>query len=323
MNIKCGLFLLLISTLTALGAEEMVTKTYPVDPDLFFTGIGTMATSGDEGPFEEFGAEPFTEKAIDPNKPSNLMEMFTNYGVNFPSGSSLVYDPVTAKLILKNTQENVEAFETVFNAPNEFPRNIELNGFFISFTEDELASINNASPTTDELMTLKDEGKGKQLAPFKLVTINGVNAMVESVKEYIYPTEFTVIPSDTNAVAGVRFGVQPGAFETRELGQIINFTPTVSPDNRTINLTVLLERSELVGEKDYGFDYTDKNGNTNHVPMPQPIFQSHNVTTCAIIHDGETVVLSGGHNEADQRNMFIFLTPRLIDPDGKPLPQRK
>jgi general secretion pathway protein D len=136
--------------------------------------------------------------------------------------------------------------------------------------------------------------------------------------------------------------VTPGSFETREVGVILNATPTVGPDGYSIDLVLAPEVSELEGWINYGSTF-----GTFVFNIPQPIFNTRKVTTTIVIWDGQTVVMGGLIREqltkhkdkipllgdlpligrlfrsdgeySQKKNLMIFVTARLVDPSGKPI----
>lgn len=183
----------------------------------------------------------------------------------------------------------------------------------------------------------------------KVTTVSGNTAQIKIVREFRYPTEFTA-PVIAAGVANTGGSVQPlvtpstpGSFETREVGVLLNVTPTVGPDGYTINLTLVPEVSDFDGFIDYGGSIASGNF---IVPAPilQPVFSSRQVTTTIQIWDGQTVVLGGliredivkindkvpflgdipligrlFRSKAEtnvKRNLLIFVTANLIDPAG-------
>ena len=201
---------------------------------------------------------------------------------------------------------------------------------------------------------LEQKGNSDLLSAPRVTTINGVNAIIEVVEEIIYPTEFDVTENDIQVQDGGGDGaaaapvfvpptVIPGGFETRDVGVILNVTPTVGADNYTINLVMLPEIAELVDWVQYGTQ-VPIGDQTFIVNMPQPIFASRNITTSMIVWDGHTVVMGGLIREqlttfedkipllgdipllgrlfrsegtrSQKRNLMIFVTARLVDPAG-------
>lgn len=187
----------------------------------------------------------------------------------------------------------------------------------------------------------------------KVTTVSGNTAQIKVVREFRYPTEFTP-PTATAAAGGTTGGssvaitpATPGGFETREVGVLLNVTPTVGPDGYTINLTLVPEVSDFDGFINYGSPGSIAAGNVvvpvNFV-LNQPVFSSRQVTTTIQIWDGQTVVLGGLIREdiikindkvpflgdipllgrlfrskaesRAKRNLLIFVTANLVDPAG-------
>jgi general secretion pathway protein D len=166
------------------------------------------------------------------------------------------------------------------------------------------------------------------------------------VQEFIYPTEFSTPQAGSLGSSGT--ASIPSAFRTREVGVILNVTPTVGPDGYTINLTLVPEVSEFRGFIDYSPDPTTSSaGGTNSsvsYKIIQPLFETRNVQTSVVIWDGQTVVLGGLMREdvsklddkvpflgdipvigrlfrskvtsRSKRNLLIFVTANLVDPAG-------
>jgi general secretion pathway protein D len=180
----------------------------------------------------------------------------------------------------------------------------------------------------------------------KITTISGAQAQVRVVQEFIYPTEFSTPTAGSGGSGGT--ASIPSAFRTREVGVILNVTPTVGPDGYTINLTLVPEVSEFRGFIDYSPDPTTTAiGGTNSTvayKIIQPLFETRNVQTSVVIWDGQTVVLGGLMREdvsklddkvpflgdlpvigrlfrskvtsRSKRNLLIFVTANLVDPAG-------
>lgn len=223
-----------------------------------------------------------------------------------------------------------------------------------------ISSILTNPQLTVVLQALSQKGGTDLLSAPRVTTKTGVNAQIQVVKEIIYPTEFEVtqptVQSQGDLVTPPT--VTPGSFETREVGVILNVTPTVGPDGYTIDLTMVPEVAELVDWIQYGSEITVETGSadtetgqrqsrTYQFNIPQPVFSSRNVTTSIVIWDGQTVVMGGLMREtmvtiddkipilgdipvlgrlfrskgekSEKQNLLIFVTARLVDPAGKPI----
>ena len=188
----------------------------------------------------------------------------------------------------------------------------------------------------------------------KVTTISGSSAQMKVVQEFIYPTTYSQAQVTSSgggtgggsAAAAVTPAI-PSSFQTREIGVLLNVTPTIGADGYTINLTLIPEVSEFLGFINYGSPIGFATGNsTVTVPndIKQPLFQTRTLTTSVVIWDGQTVVLGGLVKEQSEKiddkvpflgdipflgrlfrskvtsrskqNLLIFVTANLIDPAG-------
>jgi len=219
-----------------------------------------------------------------------------------------------------------------------------------------ISSVLTNPEVTMVLQALSQKGNSDLLSAPRVTTRSGVNAQIQIVREIIYPTEFEVtqptVQSQGDLVTPPT--VTPGSFETREVGVILNVTPTVGPDGYTIDLTMVPEVAELVDWIQYGSSISIETGTvgarqqrTFQYNIPQPVFSSRNATTSIVIWDGQTVVMGGLIREelvtikdkipflgdipilgrlfrsegqkSKKSNLLIFVTARLVDPAGKPI----
>lgn len=171
----------------------------------------------------------------------------------------------------------------------------------------------------------------------KVTTINGQQAIIKDVTEYIYPLEFSVTQATFNddGDAVTPSVVTVGDFQTRKVGIVLSVTPDVGADHKTITITVMPEISDIESWINYG---------TTDVPIMVPHFETETVVTTVIINDGETVVMGGLVEESvtsyDDKipflgdipylgrmfrtkretsvktNLLIFLTAKIITPNG-------
>ena len=219
---------------------------------------------------------------------------------------------------------------------------------------DNMLTISSAM-TNPELTliihALQQKGNADLLSSPNVTTQSGQEATIKVVTEYIYPTDFQVTPITATSGGGGGFSqivggiVEPSAFETREVGVILQVLPEVSPEGQMINLTLTPQVISEPEWKDYGTEYTDAQGNTQKLPMQQPFFHSRSVSTTLSIYNGATVVLGGMITEnrvsvddkipflgdlpligrlfrskfeqTVKKNLLIFVTAKLLDPSGR------
>lgn len=185
----------------------------------------------------------------------------------------------------------------------------------------------------------------------KVITKSGSAAFIEMVKKVYYPTDWTqpTVPTgDVNSTitfSGPEFG------EPTDLGIMMWATPTVSPNNHTILLDLKPQVVDFVGWDNYSYQITQT---TQGVDTPRTIdspvkmaqISHRDVVTKVKIYDGETIVLGGTiredaiyvddsmpflsdvplfgrlfrskYQDVERKNLIIFVSARLINPDGTP-----
>jgi len=130
-------------------------------------------------------------------------------------------------------------------------------------------------------------------------------------------------------------------------GPVLDVLPVVNADGYTIQMTILPTITEFVGYDDPGqfVPQAVTGGGISIVSvLPLPHFRVRQVTTTAIVWDGQTIVLGGllsesvtkmrdnvpvlgdlplfgrfFRNESDvsqKKNLVVFVTPTIIDPAG-------
>ncbi len=422
------------------GTGRFITRFYPVDPARWTAVTGSIRPSGGglaAANADPFGAaqDPFGGGAAAPAAAGpDMKEIFTRFGMKFPQGAEIAYEPLISQLVVTLTPNQFPQFEEILEKINVAPRQVQIEARFVEVLQRDLEqlgfewilnddaevlvqggpgpvgakpriqvdkmstgftgglrffnfdAVSNAtapvprSPTGNNnflgdilsmrgvltnpelqlvVQALDQKGNSDLLSAPRVTTINGVNAIIEVVNEIIYPTEFDVTENDIEVQGAVGGGdgenpnqpvfipptVIPGGFETRNVGVILNVTPTVNADNYTINLVMLPEIAELVDWIQYGTQ-VPIGDQVFTVNMPQPVFASRNITTSMIVWDGHTVVMGGLIREdlvtfkdkvpllgdipllgrlfrsegrkSEKRNLLIFVTATLVDPAGNP-----
>ncbi len=195
---------------------------------------------------------------------------------------------------------------------------------------------------------LAQQGHADLLSAPKITTRAGQEANIRVVVEYIYPTDYDIREImgeiDGSAVVLDAFTI-PTRFEMREVGVILSVLPEVSPDGRTINLTLRPEVTDEPTWRNYGAIIRRPDGSQQETIMEQPFFPTRTLTTQISIYDGATVVMGGlitenllsvddkipllgdlpllgrlfrsSYKRSAKRNLLIFVTARLVDPAGR------
>lgn len=322
MNKATAIAFLTACIFSAAVADEgrLMLRSYPVPPDVIETAIDARTASGETGDFVDMsGARvPATPEERD----AMLMDFFRKAGVEFPEGAYVRYNPDSSRLLHMNTRRNQSLMSRLVGG-YPIPHYVQIDAVAVDLPVEVVEALvrqsAEARPAPEDILRLWREGQGRLLDSVKAVARSGVNVQVQSVWEHIYPTEYEgQDPSVTNEPVEVGAALPtPGAFETREAGAILNVTPTVGPDGRSIDITMVME---LCSEPEWG-DITvagvTARGESVRLTVPQPKFHSRNLTTSVVVDDGSTHVLGGMRNPQGDAITYVFLTATLVDSKGQ------
>ena len=307
--------MLLVAGITCLGevsaAEPMELRVYPVVPAC----VERMSLDDDaeiwlkKGDYEDYFASAL-----------NVL------GVDWPEGSSIVYVKTAGTLNVRNTPDNLAKFEKILDEFALKSFNVEIDTRFVETGRAALEAVGyfdtnrvDAAVLQERLMERQD---AKLLESVRVVTRPGEEVVGKHVKEIIYPTDFGVqlkhnIASSTNAAALLSATVEPQSFTMREIGSIVQVTPTVSD---TADLIDLEFRVDLVGEpewKDYGAKAKWEGAATYDLAMEQPLIPVRaSVDTQVSVRPGRTLVFGGATDSRranEDKFVLVFVTARLVD----------
>ena len=307
--------MLLVTGITCLGevsaAEPMELRVYPVVPAC----VERMSLDDDaeiwlkKGDYEDYFASAL-----------NVL------GVDWPEGSSIVYVKTAGTLNVRNTPDNLAKFEKILDEFALKSFNVEIDTRFVETGRAALEAVGyfdtnrvDAAVLQERLMERQD---AKLLESVRVVTRPGEEVVGKHVKEIIYPTDFGVqlkhnIASSTNAAALLSATVEPQSFTMREIGSIVQVTPTVSD---TADLIDLEFRVDLVGEpewKDYGAKAKWEGAATYDLAMEQPLIPVRaSVDTKVSVRPGRTLVFGGATDSRranEDKFVLVFVTARLVD----------
>ena len=150
-------------------------------------------------------------------------------------------------------------------------------------------------------------------------------------------------------------GSIPNFDEVTEEGIILKVTPNVDADHYTITLDMSPIIQRFVGWADYSYKVTLDSDSDNPYTvtniLKKAVIAARTVETTVSVYDGETIVLGGvisdqvdsvtdkvpvlgdvpffgrffqsQYQTKTKKNLLIFLTCRLVNPDGTPLHERK
>jgi len=154
-------------------------------------------------------------------------------------------------------------------------------------------------PLRNRLDAMIDEDKAILLETTSVIARSGQRALVESISETIYPTEFDPPQSVSNRTNGDNNKATveasaPGsklplaaAFETRNVGTTLEVDPVLGPDAVTIDLNLSPEIVFYTGHTNWG-TYLDGEAKVD-VRMPQ--FYTLKLTTQVTLQSGDYIYL--------------------------------
>lgn len=128
-------------------------------------------------------------------------------------------------------------------------------------------------------------------------------------------------------------------------GQVLDVIPYVSADGYTVQMHIVPTFTEFLGyDTDVARQFQTVVGNQPVQPTPLPRFRTRQVTTSAVVWDGQTIVLGGliaenvtksrqkvpilgdvpllgrlfrtETSSSNKKNLVVFVTPTIIDPAG-------
>ncbi|MGC3991251.1 MAG: type II and III secretion system protein [Chthoniobacteraceae bacterium] len=248
----------------------------------------------------------------------------SDFALPFATSGSRAMSEVTSGLRSGNNAISSNAIDSLLfpttGATDKAPAIFSIGGIF-------------TDPQFQVAIRALNQAKGVDLlsAP-RVTTKSGQRAVIEIIREFRYPTEFTPpqIPQNVGGGSSGSNGLgsqsiqiypitptTPTSFETRNTGVTLEVEPTVGPDGQTIDLNLVPQVVEFEGFINYGSPINTINpaalsltgslsGQSSQITLTdnvinQPIFSTRKVTTSVSIWDGQTVVLGGLMREDVQK----------------------
>lgn len=226
-------------------------------------------------------------------------------------------------------------------------------------TNDTVVSWANQDPNTGlnwsaKVHALDLADSSDILSAPRVTTLANEDAVIKMVTERYYPDEYSEPTLEMVSVQGGRnipvFQPSIPSFgDPVEEGIVLNVRPQVE-ENFTITLVMTPVIQMFVGWTDYSYEMPlEADGQTRYFPntLKKPIIEARTVETTVVSYDGETIVLGGVIRDrvsmvddqypilgdiplvgrlfqskgrgTDKTSLLIFMTSRLIKPDGSPI----
>jgi hypothetical protein len=123
------------------------------------------------------------------------------------------------------------------------------------------------------VLELAKAGKARLEILEGLTTKSGQRAIIESIDEVRYPTEFTP-PETAKGLA------TPIAWETRNVGDTLELEPVIAPDGRLCDINLVPQRVHLA-------EFRDSPEMAGALLASQPIFNTQKISTSTAVTEGE------------------------------------
>lgn len=123
------------------------------------------------------------------------------------------------------------------------------------------------------VLDLAKAGKARLQILEGLTTKGGQRAVIESIDEVRYPTEFS--PPET-----AKGQAMPTAWETRNVGDALELEPVIAPNGRTCDINLVPQHNQLA-------EFRDMPDVAGALLISQPIFNTQKITTSTTVADGE------------------------------------
>ena len=361
--------------------NTIVTRTFRVDPNTFVRSLerisglepGTVtATRGGDaksttvnGPTATTG----TNSALQLHE--LVLQFFTNAGIDLAAPKSVFFNDRNGLLMVRATLKDLEIIQQAIEVLNSAPAQVTIEARFAELKESDRGALgfnwfagiqnlalqtNNLVPSkTNELAgaitgiltesqfrtvmkALEQRGGVDILSVPRVTTLSGRPAQISALDSKSIVTGVNSKTSSDGTVTRSPV-VTPTPF-----GPMLDIIPTVSADGYSIQITVTATVTEFLGYEKPAPALQDSWDKVSKDAIPLPITRTRQVTTSAVVADGQTLVLGGlmsasvvkvkdkvpvlgdvpllgrlfrsESKTAQKKNLLIFVTPTLIDPAG-------
>lgn len=309
--------------------EPLYTRAFKLDPDEFARAVGAV------GPLDSLT-----------NAPSAVRGWFESLGVMFTPPKTVFVGGGGSRLWVRATLAELDIIENAVQVINTKPPRVRIRSKIVEMPNDQFdeflrktLSVTNkmvaftgllAEPQAKAVFETLEQQTGVDIlsAP-EVLTLIGRQAQIHIVdmKSVVTGTEPIVIN-----------GIITNVFKTEQMqvGPKLDVTPRVSSDFISIQMTLTASVTEFLGYDDPGsYVPGDQSGLNLPLPpsVPLPRFRLRQLSTNAVVLDGQTLVLGGFVSETvshypdgserkrptpemDKRRLLVFVTPTIIDESG-------
>ena len=261
--------------------------------------------------------------------------------LTWPEGSSIVSrrEGLTVYLRVTNTPDNLVKVVKYFrDRENEEPLHLlECDVRIVGAGREALKAVGfegsgHVSDAAALCKKLLDRDDVDLIDASHVVVRSGEEYVTKAVAEYIYPTEYNLrieSPISTNSQSSASANslhsqncalsaVEPTMFTMREVGSIVNMTPTLTYDCRLVDIVLNVQFVSDPVWKDYGVKAPPATPSRYDLPMEQPFFPVRSVDVRTTVKPGRTMVFVGGglsQKESGNKTLLVFVTVNGVSAD--------
>ena len=141
LKVKIDPYAVAVVPLTVV-VETLITKEYKVPPGTFTTSSGGSTTGTPTPAIASAASAGGIGGASNLAARVSAKDYFTNLGVQFPPGSAANFIPTSSRLIVKNTQEQIDLIDTLVEALNgAVPSQVDIEEKFVEITQNNLKEL--------------------------------------------------------------------------------------------------------------------------------------------------------------------------------------
>ena len=301
--LSSGLLLHFSNSQDEKGETKLITKSYRI-PATFVSSLV---------PWDPWGNAPKGEGG------SKIEVALKKAGMMFPEGSRVTVNEKKDILSLTNNAEGIEFLEALlegFRIKSEHQVHvicewIEVDHMLFSDWLFENRFDEDGTKLRNQAQEWIKHGKGTIIESKMVISTSGNRAKAESVREFIYPTEYepSEVPKEVTIANGAKApvtAVTPTAFEVRNVGTTLEVDPVVGGELRIIDLNLAPEIVKLVGMTEW-IDKDLEGKFKTHFPT----FYTQKITSQVTIRSGRYAFL-GTTRPPEPENPKITKDPIVL-----------
>ncbi len=119
--------------------EDLITREYRVAPS-FFPQASAQSGAPDPNAFS-FGATGNQPPNVGISQRMSALDYFRAQGVQFPEGATAQYLPSGSRLVVRNTQSNLDLIESLVSEQTEVAKQVDIEAKFIEISQNNLKEL--------------------------------------------------------------------------------------------------------------------------------------------------------------------------------------